>query len=541
MLRELELSNFAIVDELRLEFGPGLNVLTGETGAGKSILLDALTLLSGARAETSWIRKGAKSALIQGIFDTETNTAKIDSAARRLSLGGRSNARLNGELITVTELSERMAELVVIHGQHASQTLMSAPEQRKLLDRLLPPKARDALARYRAHYAEYMQINKDLESLREQVRERARRVDMLQFQLDEINSAKLKPNEVETLENDLQQLRHAERIVGACSQALENLSEGELNAVDLAGQAAKDLESAGRYSAELSNLSSELGDALLSVKAVADELSDFLGSFEADPAALEETESRLASIEALKRKYGESVEAVLSYRDEAERELDTLQNAEADMGRLESQQANLLTELESLAAILDKARTKTAKDLSKQVTEELKPLAMDKAQFVVEVAEADTLGPHGKTNVRFLFSANLGEDPAPLSSVASGGELSRLMLALNVVTGSDLPVLAFDEVDAGIGGAVARAVGALLKRLAQDHQVLVVTHLPQVAAFADRQYYVEKRETDGRTVTRVMSLEPAERELELARMLSGTTSDAALANARELLSEAQSG
>ena len=540
MLRELELSNFAIVDELKLEFGPGLNVLTGETGAGKSILMDALTLLSGARAEASWIRKGASSALIQGIFDGE-RPPNIDSAARRLSAGGRSNARLNGELITVTELSERMSDLVVIHGQHASQTLMSTGEQRKLLDRLLPSKARDALSLYRKRYAEYMSVTKDIEQLREQVRERARRVDMLSFQLDEIDAAKLKPDEVSELENSLQQLRHAERIVSAASQALENLSEGELNAVDLASQAAKDLESAGRYSAELSNLSTELSDALLSVKAVADELSSFLGGFEADPAALEEAEARLASIEALKRKYGDSVEAVLTYRDQAKLELNALENAEADMGRLESQQASLLNELETLAASLDQARKKAATALSKQVTQELKPLAMNKAQFLVKASPADALGPFGKTNVHFLFSANLGEDPALLSSVASGGELSRLMLALNVVTGSDLPVLAFDEVDAGIGGAVARAVGALLKRLAQDHQVLVVTHLPQVAAFADRQYYVEKRETEGRTVTRVMGLEPAERELELARMLSGTTSDAALANARELLSEAQGG
>jgi DNA repair protein RecN (Recombination protein N) len=276
------------------------------------------------------------------------------------------------------------------------------------------------------------------------------------------------------------------------------------------------------------------------VSAVADEVESFLGDFEADPSELEKLENRMAMIETLQRKYGESIATILSYRDEAAQELNTLQNADADMEQLEKEQARLLESLKSFADELSSARKKVAKKLSDAVTKEIKPLGMANAVFQVSIEKSETLSSHGQDDITFLFSANLGEEPAPLSDVASGGELSRVMLGLNVVTGSDVPILAFDEVDAGIGGKTARAVGSLLKQLAKDHQVLVVTHLPQVAAFADAQFYVEKREVDKRTVTRVMRLEPHERELELARMLSGSTSDAAIANARELISEAQS-
>ena len=536
MLQTLELSNFAIVDKLSLELSPGLNVLSGETGAGKSILIDALALLIGNRGDTTWIRKGTDSALIQGIFAPHTG---IESAARRIAKEGRSTARLNGELVTVGELSERLGSLVVIHGQHASQTLTSSSEQRKLLDRLLDKKAQEQLSQYRQSFAEYSEIRKTLATLKEQLRERARRLDILQFQFDEIEAAKLDPDEVEALQEKLESLRFAERIVGSSGQALNALTEAEPSAIDQLANAHKDLTAASRYSKNLESLSSELSETLSSVQAIADELQTFLDEFDADPRSLESLENRMAKIEDLKRKYGESVEAILSFQAELGEELSSLTQADEKMDAMAHRQTVLLSELEALAENLTKARKQTAKKLSKQVTNELQPLGMEKAVFEVNIAATEKLTAFGKDNIQFHFSANLGEQPAALSNVASGGELSRVMLALNVVTGSDLPVLAFDEVDAGIGGKTARAVGELLKQLAQHHQVLVVTHLPHVAAFADAQFYVAKEEKGGRTVTRVHRLELHERELELARMLSGTDSDAALANARELLSEAQ--
>lgn len=534
MLTRLELTNFAIVDSLKLDLSPGLNVLTGETGAGKSILIDALSILIGGRAETSWIRTGADSSLIQGLFSDG-----VESAARRISSNGRNTARLEGELVSVSELAERLGNLVVIHGQHASQTLQSSSEQRKLLDRLLTDKDQNKLSKYRETYSSYQRVCKELEELREATRERARRVDILQFQVAEINAAKLKTNEIEILKGNLETLRFAEKITSNASKAVNLLNSADINAVELIAEAAKDLELAGRYNKTVESLASDLREALSSVSAVADEVESFLSEFEADPSGLEKLETRMAMIETLQRKYGESIETIMKYRDEAQAELDLLTNADANMEKLEKEQGALLETLKSIADELSAARKKVAKKLSEAVTKEIKPLGMVNAVFQVAIEKGNALSSHGQDDITFLFSANLGEEPAPLSDVASGGELSRVMLGLNVVTGSDVPILAFDEVDAGIGGKTARAVGALLKQLAKDHQVLVVTHLPQVAAFADAQFYVEKHEVDKRTVTRVMRLEPHERELELARMLSGSTTSAAIANARELITEAQ--
>ena len=535
MLVALELKDFAIVDELRLELAPGLNVLTGETGAGKSILIDALSLLIGGRADSSLIRTGAQSALIQGLFED----APLESSARRLQRSGRSSARVDGELVTVGELSEAGETLIAIHGQHASQTLLDSAAQRLLLDQGLPPRALQILGEYREAYRRFTEVSRALESLKTALRERAQRLDMLQFQLQEIGAAKLQAGEETALRERLDSLRHAERIVQGAGSAVQGLSEGEANAVDLVAVALRDLQGAGRYNKTLADLGSELSDALASIEAISAEVSSFLGDFELDAGQLEASERRLAQIEGLKLKYGDSVAAVLEYYERASDELVRLERAESDQSDLEVERSRLEKTLQAQADELSQARSQAAKTLSEAVTRELRPLGMANAQFMVGLECRGELTPLGQDKVTFLFSANLGEPPAPLSAVASGGELSRLMLSLNVVTGTDAATLIFDEVDAGLGGQTARSVGALLKRLAARHQVLVVTHLPQVAAFADAQFHVRKVERGGRTTTRISRLEPHEREAELARMLSGATTKTALAHARELLQEVQ--
>lgn len=548
MLRALELQDFAIVDALRLELTSGFNVLSGETGAGKSILIDALALLIGGRADSSLIRTGATSALIQGFFDGETDEDTPSTAgssphitptvvSRRLQRSGRSSARLDGEVVKIGDLAAVGTKLVAIHGQHASQTLLEASEQRKLLDRLLRDDDQQTLRRYRDGYARLQQVRRDLTRLRETLRERARRLDMLKFQIDEIDAAQLRPGEEDTLREQADSLRHAERIVAAAGRAQQALSEDDANVLERLADAQRDLEQAGRYHPGLRALADELSDALLSVQATANEVEGFLADFEVEPARLEQLETRLAKLETLKNKYGDSTEAVLRYRDDSAAEYEQLGHAEADIDTLTHEETVLHDTLNELAEQLSGARREVARHLSDAVTREIRPLGMANARFSAEVIATDTLGADGRDAVRFLFSANLGEPLAPLADVASGGELSRVMLGLNVVSGSDLPTLVFDEVDAGIGGQTARAVGALLKRLAEDHQVLVVTHLPQVAAFADTQFLVDKHEQDGRTVTRIRELGAAEREAELARMLSGAVTDTARAHARELLDD----
>ena len=541
MLLALELADFAIVDALRVTFAPGLNVLTGETGAGKSILVDALTLLLGGRAESRAVRAGAPSALVQGFFGAMGEAEDAEALTRRVQASGRSSARLSGEVVTIAELSDKGAAQLAIHGQHASQTLLSSTEQRRLLDSLLNAEAQETLRTVSERYRRLTQVTKELTELQSALRERARQLDVLQFQVSEIAAANLVLGEEETLRAELESHRHAERILQGSAGALERLSEGEPNVLALLAEAVSSLESAGRYHEAPAALAAELRGALESVQATSAELESFLADFSGDPEQLERLERRLTQLETLKLKYGGSVAEVLSFYATAEAEMTRLHNAEFDLERLQAEQTALDAELTKLTGTLTQARRKAAAKLAEDVTRELRPLGLTHAQFSAELGALPEPTATGRDKVTFFLSANLGEPPAPLSAVASGGELSRVMLALNVVTGSQQPTLVFDEVDAGLGGETARTVGGLLKRLAEHHQVLVVTHLPQVAAFADAHFKVEKREQAGRTVTRVTRLEGANREAELARMLSGAKTKTALAHARELLEEAQAG
>jgi DNA repair protein RecN (Recombination protein N) len=535
VLSALELKDFAIVDELRLELAPGLNALTGETGAGKSILVDALALLMGERADTGMIRAGCTTALVQGEF----SGLAVTSASRRVQAEGRSIARLDGEVVTVGELAERAGALLAIHGQHAAQALGQPDEPRRRLDRLLSEEERGKLSRYRGLHAEYQEVSSSLRDLRNDSRERERKLDTLRFEVGEIDAARLRVGEEESLRERAESLRHAERIVQGTGGALTALTEGERSALALLAAAARDLDAAARHHSALAPLAHELHEARVAVQATSDEIESFLADFEVDPLELDRIESRLAKIEALQRKYGESIEAVVEYQAAAGAELARLETADVDSAALARRLEELRGALHEAGASLSEARAAAAARLGTEAGSLLAQLGMPGARFEVRLERLPELGPHGLERIRFAFGANPGEPLGDLAAVGSGGELSRVMLALDVVTGSDRPILVFDEVDAGIGGKTARAVGSLLKRLSRDHQVLVVTHLPQVAAFADAQYFVEKRSKEGRTVTRVHRLEPHEREQELARMLSGAITDASLRNARELVADSE--
>ncbi|MEM7734353.1 MAG: DNA repair protein RecN [Deinococcota bacterium] len=537
VLQVLELQDLAIVDALSLELGAGLNVLTGETGAGKSILVDALTLLTGGRADSNLVRQGASRALVQGTFDqASVSDTPIEVMSRRIQTG-KSSARVNGEVITARELAGIGRALVAIHGQHASQTLLDTSAQRQLLDRTLEASAQKLLVTYQQDFARYQQLAKTLEDLQDSVRERARRLDVLRYQLDEIDAAGLSEGEETSLAERVQSLRYAERIVQQVGQATALLIEADVNATDLVGEARDSVTSVAKYHGDLTTLAQELDDGLAALQATADSLSEFLSGFETEPGELEQLEARLTLIESLKLKYGDSVSAILTYREEAYAELQQLERADSDLGSLQADYDKLEASLVARAQQLRTSREEAAHILSTHVTEQLHPLGMPNARFEVSVQSSSRLSQYGQDEVRFAFSANLGEPLGSLQQVASGGELSRVMLALNVVTGTDCPTLIFDEVDAGIGGQTARVVGRLLAALARKHQVLVVTHLAQVAAFADHHFLVSKNEDAGRTTTRVQKLDEANRERELARMLSGSISDTALAHARELLAE----
>ena len=381
MLRTLELRDFAIVDALALELEPGFNALTGETGAGKSILIDALSLLTGGRADSALIRAERDAALVLGLFED----APFESASRRLSRNGRHSARIDGEVVTVSELVERSAELVAIFGQHGATELMRSGAQRRQLDRMLGPDAADELQRYHQAFRRYREVTAGLSELREAARDRARRLDMLAFQIGEIDAAELTPGEETRLEAEVERLRHAERIALSASHAFSALADAEPNAVERAAEGLRELRTAARHDARLEALVADLEQAATALQAVADEVGSFLSDFQADPARLDAAQGRLAAIEALRRKYGASVADVLDFRDGAAHERERLEHVEADTRALEQEAAQLRERLAASAGTLTAARQRAADELSSELLPLLAELGMDRARFEVEL------------------------------------------------------------------------------------------------------------------------------------------------------------
>jgi DNA repair protein RecN (Recombination protein N) len=522
MLERLEVQNLAVLERVALEFGPGLTVLTGETGAGKSVLVDALSLLLGEKPE-GMIRAGADTLLVTAFFDGQ-------SLSRRVS-AGRSTPRIEGEVVSLKELAEEAGKHLAIHAQHAALSLASRKAQRALLDSLLEPKL---LMDYHAAYTQHQAVLSETERLEAAARERERKLDVLRFQLGEIDAAKLVPGEDERLGAEAERLRHLETLRERVSAATAALV-GDADALGLIGAAQREVKAGGKYDPQLESLSADLGAALDALKAVTRELEDYLEGLDADPGRLEEVEARLALIERLERKYGEGIPAVLEFAEGARAELRELEGAEDRLAELKAEREAAWKRLLEVGQALSAARRKAAESLSKRVGAEIRGLGMPSARFSVGLSELAEPGPDGLEEVQLLFSANPGAPQAPLEKAASGGELSRVMLALALLTGSEADTVVFDEVDAGIGGEAAWAVADRLARLAERRQVLVVTHLPQIAARAQTHYQVVK-EGNRVHIGRVLQ---DERVRELARMLSGSYSEAALEHAKELLHSAQ--
>ncbi len=534
MLSALELRDFVLVAAVRLDTHPGLNVLTGETGAGKSLLVDALGLLTGVRAESGLIRRGAQRALVQAEFAH----GQPASASRALVAEGRNHARLDGELVTVAELAQAVGARVAVFAQHAQQALLSPAAQRESLDRLLDEGGAAAAQAWRTAWQERRELDAELARLRTDARDRLQRADLLDLQVAEIDAAALEVGEEDRLASEARRLRHADRIRQGVASALAGL-DADSGAVEALVRSRRELDGAARLDDRLEALARDLADALQGSQAVASELQAYLDDVDVDPRRLDAVEGRLATLQRLFAKYGDGSSEVLAFRATAAEERAGLEAHDLRAEELEARLAQLDARLDDLAERVRGSRRAAAQRLSSDVAPLLARLALTGARLEVAVDPAPP-GPHGADRIRFDFAADAGEDLAPLAQAASGGELSRVMLALWLVTGSDRPTLVFDEVDAGVGGRAATAVGELLAELARRHQVLVVTHLAQVAAHADRHVRVGKRSEDGRTTTVVEPLGDAERERELARMLAGHEGDAAIVTARDLLERAAS-
>lgn len=556
MLSLLHIENIAIIQSADITFDPGFNVLTGETGAGKSIVIDAIGAVLGERTSRELIRTGAKSALVTAVF-TDTlptqwleengfpNTGEELMLQRELHGDGRNVCRVNGRPMTVAQLRQLGRQLLNIHGQHDGQQLLDPECHLGYLDRF--GKTGPLLERYRQAYGEVARLRREISSLEMDEAERSRRVDTLEYQIRELERAELKPGEDEELDARKTLLRGAGKLMEAIQEAQFALLGGEdsRGACDLIAQA----EGAVRSVAKLGPQLEELGEKLTALRYAADDAAetvrDFGEEFDFSPEELDRLESRLDVIYRLKKKYGPTVEDMLSYLDRCREELSQIQDADDTIQRLEETLQKARTTAQTLGGELSQARKAAARELQVRIQEELRQLDMPKVRFETEFEESpgqDHMDETGMDQVQFLMSANLGEALKPIQKVASGGELARIMLALKNVLAQDDGVgsLIFDEVDTGVSGRAAQKVAEKMADVAEHKQVLCVTHLPQIAAMADTHFSVEKGERDGRTYTKVERLDKRGRVEELARLIGGAAvTPALIQSAEELLQQAQ--
>lgn len=560
MLKSLTVWNFALLEHVQVEFQSGLNILTGETGAGKSILIDSLGAVLGARMSADMVRSGCDWLRVEAVFSLEdeslglhellTQQAIDDSdkeliITRQLTRAGRSTALVNGCHVTLAILRQIGAYLVDIHGQNENLALLKEENQFHLLDGYDPDVA-EALAAYECAYREWREKKEAYAEKQQASREYAQRLDMLHWQDKEISEANLKAGEDEALEAEIRKLSHAEKIVGSIEESYELLEGGGgsgLGVLPALSQVKKDLEDISRFDDALANAQKMVEEAYISLQEASYELRDYGESVEFSPARLDQLQSRMDVIYRLCKKYGATLGDVLAHQEKVERELSEIENYDEDIAELEKEIAALEKELGKKAAALTELRRAAAKDLSSAIEEQLFALGMPKAQLAIRVEPAADYGPRGRDEVAMFFSANPGEAEKPLQKVASGGELSRIALAIKTVASSrdsSVPSMVFDEIDTGIGGRTAQMVAERIALVAQYKQVLCITHLPQIACMADAHLYISKRTEEGTTATQIRPLSERERISEIARMASGADmTTASLDNAREMVSHAK--
>ena len=577
MLTELNIADFAIIDQLTLNFHPGFNVLTGETGAGKSIIIDAVTMLLGGRADTTFIRAGSEQARVEGVFRLSAYLrANIDPILEReglegddpdtLILGreirstGRNFCRVNGRAVNLGILEEVAQPLIDIHGQNEHLSLLRVRAHQQFLDRYAGlDDQRESLA---GEVRQLQRVRQELANLLRDEQHLARRVDQLTFQVEEIRAANLQPGEDDALTTERNRLSNAEQLNQLAGEAYRLLVEGESelqpSAVDLLGQTSRLLANLVKLDPSLTEQSQVIDGVADQVQDLAGALRDYSESIDFNPTRLQEIEERLSLIYNLKRKYGNTIEEILAFGERAQQELDTISHSEERIAELRQSEEELRHSIGVVALGLSQARRQASQTLAQEVMAQLTDLGMEKAEFYVDIKWEDAPdGVYVQTNepaqrvlacdergidrIEFLISPNPGEPLKPLVKVASGGETSRIMLALKTVLAAadETPTLIFDEIDQGIGGRVGGIVGRKLWRLTPQgrHQVLCVTHLPQIAGYGDVHYHVAKQVSQGRTQTLVRALSGDDQAHELAQML-GALSDSTVESAREILSEA---
>lgn len=556
MLLELRIKNFALIEELNLNFSQGFNVLTGETGAGKSILIDSVNFLVGEKFNKEIIRTGCDFAFVEGIFEVKNKDifnllegygiASDDYLviAREINQNNKSIIRINGRTTNLSIVREISKLLIDIHGQHEHQSLLDESKHIEILDSFCGIELKNIKEEYRKVFERVKEIEKELEKLTQDEQYRLRKIDLLKFQIQEIQEANLKVGEEEQLIQRRDILKNAEKIYSCLNTAYQKIYESAMyeSAFDSIGSALVSIDNITEFDSKINDIKSTLEDVYYKLEDAVENIRDYRDKIEYNDNELNEIEDRLDLINKLKRKYGSSIEEILSYFSNIEKELVDLETSDELIEELESQLKIENENLHILAKYMTNFRRNTANYLKERIEAELKYLGMERAVFEVQVEEKERYDYNGNNEVKFMITSNPGEPLRPLHKVASGGEISRIMLAIKSVVADidEIPVLIFDEIDTGISGRTAQSVAEKMILISKSHQILCVTHLPQIASMADKHFKIQKIVIEDKTVTKVKDLQNEEKIEEIARMLGGAiVTELTKVNAKEIIELAE--
>ena len=540
MITNLHIKNIGIIDDLEIDLNKGMNVLTGETGAGKTLIIDSISIICGGRFSKQMIRKGENHSYVELCMYVPNDVNSIDGniiITREIYNNGRNMCKINGRLVTVTELKNFMSNYIEIHGQNDNQKLLDSRTHIKYLDNFSGEEIFQLKNEYKEKYQRYNEIRRELKNNYGDEKEKQRKLDLLRYQLNEIQEARLKDGEESELEERSKLIRNSEKIA-------KNLSEAEMaigeNTIDLIGNAIRALEKIGNIDRKYEETTTSLKDIYYGIQEISSNLSGYLSDIEFDEQEREEVETRLDIIDNLKRKYGNNIEEILKYADEIADEIKKIENVDEYNNKLKNEQKQIEKEMTKIAEKISKIRKENAEELNKKINKELEDLEMKNAKINVKVEyKIEQFFEDGKDQVGIYIKTNVGENESELTKIASGGEMSRIMLAIKKVLAEvdKMPVMIFDEIDTGISGKAAKSVANKMRSISKNHQVLCISHLAPIAAMADYNYFISKKVENDRTCTSIKLLNEQEVLCEIARISSGEINDVTLQYANELRSK----
>ena len=536
MITTLHIKNIGIIDDLSIDLNQGLNVLTGETGAGKTLIIDSIGIISGGRFSKEMIRKGENTSYIEICMYEPNSKEAIDGniiVSRQIWANGRNMCKINGRMVTVNELKDFMKRYIEIHGQNDNQTLLESKTHLMYLDSFIGDKIIEIKSKYYEKYQRFNEINIELKANYGDEKERERKLDLLRYQISEIEEANLTENEEEILEEKRKIMLNSEKISNNLNKADEAIQNSSIDSLSIAIRALEKIETIDK---NYEKVSSNLKGIYYELQELARDISNYKEDIYFDEQERNKTEERLDLINSLKRKYGNTIKEILEYKKDIQEEIQHIENLEDYNNKLKSELEQIQNEMEEMSEQINKIRVKQAQKLSESINLELKDLEMKNAKINVKVEKQENFNKEGKDTVEFLISTNLGEDEKELIKIASGGEMSRIMLAIKkVLSDTDkTPVMIFDEIDTGISGNAANAVAEKLNLISKFHQVLCISHLPNIAAAADYNYFISKKITNERTNTNVKLLQEKEVIEEIARISSGKVNDVTIKYATQL-------